>query len=36
MSCEEIQKILAGSIDDIPNDEVAAVTFASDYAFKSI
>jgi len=32
MSCEEIQKILAGSIDDIPDDEVAAITFAKHYA----
>ncbi len=32
MSCEEIRKILAGSIDDVPDDEVAAVTFAKYYA----
>lgn len=32
MSCEEIRKILAGSIDDVPDDEVAAITFAKYYA----
>ncbi|MGB9936586.1 MAG: carboxymuconolactone decarboxylase family protein [Methanobacterium sp.] len=32
MSCEEIRQILAGSIDDVPDDEVAAVTFAKHYA----
>jgi len=32
MSNEEIQKILAGIKDDIPDDEVAAVMFAQHYA----
>ena len=32
MSCEEIRQILAGSIDDVPADEVAAVVFAKQYA----
>ena len=32
MNCEEIRKILAGSIDDVPADEVAAVVFAKHYA----
>jgi AhpD family alkylhydroperoxidase len=32
MSCDEIRKILAGNIDDVPTDEVAAVTFAKYYA----
>ncbi|MGZ7117613.1 MAG: carboxymuconolactone decarboxylase family protein [Methanobacterium sp.] len=32
MSNEEIQKILEGIIDDVPDDEVAAVFFAQYYA----
>jgi len=32
MTCEEIRKIMAGSMEDIPDDEVAAVTFAKYYA----
>ncbi|MGZ7067487.1 MAG: carboxymuconolactone decarboxylase family protein [Methanobacterium sp.] len=32
MSCDEIRNILAGSIDDIPEDEVQGVVFAKHYA----
>lgn len=32
MTCEEIRKILVGIIDDVPDEEVAAVTFAKHYA----
>jgi len=32
MSSEEIQNILAGSIDDIPDDEAIAILFAQHYA----
>lgn len=32
MSCEEIQKLLSGIIDDIPADQVTAVLFAQHYA----
>ena len=32
MSCEEIQKLLSGIIEDVPVDEIAAVIFAQHYA----
>lgn len=32
MSCDEIRKLLAGNIEDVPTDEVVAVTFAKYYA----
>lgn len=32
MSSEEIQKMLAGIIEDVPDDEIAAVMFAQHYA----
>ncbi len=32
MSCEEIQKLLSGIIDDVPADQVTAVLFAQHYA----